>query len=270
MNHMRISGTFQLLSHLVHSEGTVSNVSKFRTSPVLFRDQIEEVPALSGNSIRGLLRRHSAAHLCNALGIKGQELPARLYYCLFSGGSLQKGVSQTGRDTGFFAQLRNMIPHLSLFGAAVAQEIMPGKLVVDWAYPICQETTSITGVESHVVAADLLESIRYTRLDDLEDKAEDTAAQQMIYEVEALIPGTILAHSFVLTHASDMERGAFYAVLNSLIGHPYLGGMSGKGHGRFSTSYTVDDECLQGYQQHLEEHREEIREYLLGSLGVVA
>lgn len=270
MSYERIAGTFTLLSPLVHSEGVVSNVAKFRTLPLRVENNIEEVPALSGNSIRGLLRRNSAAYLCERLGIQSQELSARLYYCLFSGGSLQKGVSQSGRDTKFFATLRSVVPHLSLFGAAVAQEIMPGKLIVDWAYPVCRETNVITGITSEIPACDLLDAIRYTRLDDLEDKAEDTATQQMIYEVESLISGTVLCHSFTLNHATPLERGAFHAALHRLLSRPYLGGMSGKGHGKMTSTYVIDVPAMDMYREFLEDNLEAIKQYLLETLGVAA
>jgi len=272
----RITGQFRLLSHLVHSEGAVGTVAKFRTISVLQPNgEIVDVPAVSGNSIRGLLRRLSAAYLCEALELQPQSLSPRLYYALFAGGSLQKGVQQTGRDTQMFATLRATVPHLSLFGAAIAQEIMPGKLIVDWAYPICQETQAITGIESDIPAADLLEPIRYSRKDDLEDKPEelqskDATKQQMLFEVEALIPGTVLAHACVLRGCTLLERGCFFAALSRLLENPYLGGQSGRGHGRFETTYEVDQEAKALYDRFLQEEGAKIREYLVGYLNGVA
>src|SRR5690606_40745463 len=113
---------------------------------------VEELPVISGNSLRGRLRDLGMAYFCRALGF-GREtvnpetgevtgvpgLPLPAFYLLFSGGSLSSGEGAKALDLRAVQRLQALIPLLGVFGGAVGNHSQAGKLIVDKAYPICAE-----------------------------------------------------------------------------------------------------------------------------------
>jgi len=138
---------------------------------------IEEVPVISGNAIRGVLRDRGMLHMLKVLGygvdeqtgeVRGLSLPA--FYFLFSGGALTKGGGNAGLDVDEARKWRSLIPLVALFGGAMGGQIMPGKLKCGKAIPICTETIHLiperfsTGSEQSIW--DMCQEEAYTRRDD--------------------------------------------------------------------------------------------------------
>lgn len=236
---------------------------------------IEEVPVISGNGLRGLLRDLGMYHMCRALGygvneetgeVRGLSLPA--YYFLFSGGTL---TQESGRalDIWRARELRRLIPLVGLFGGAVGNMILPGKIKVDKMVPICRETAHLLPEEYRTgnLASiwDYTQEEMYTRKDDernehlrtliapqaramLEDAAsaaggrpanapeEDATGtkQQMMYYVETLAAGTPFAWSVVLNDVTDTELEAFAATLSQFSRSPYIGAKGAVGLGKIA------------------------------------
>lgn len=268
-------GVMTALTSISHIGESYGINSRLRREKVVQPDgSVEEIPVISGNSLRGILRDRGMLQMLRALGygvdeesgeVRGLSLPA--FHFLFSGGSLTK--SGRGLDIDKARQWRELIPLVSIFGGAMGNEIMPGKVKIGKAIPICAETAHI--VPERFVNGGAPESVwsmcqeeAYTRRDDqksqhlrqliqpeavalLEASEEDkqkrlgTASdvvektgetQQMRYYVETIAAGTHLFWDITLDDVTDLEFEAFAATLAEFGRLPYIGGKSGVGHGK--------------------------------------
>ncbi|MES2222093.1 MAG: hypothetical protein V4587_14145, partial [Acidobacteriota bacterium] len=96
------------VSSISHNGGQSFGISsKFRREKFVQPDRtVEEVPVLSGNGLRGMLRDRGMAHMCRALGYgeDGQGLSLPAFHFLFSGGAL----TDIGGKTINIAEARRM------------------------------------------------------------------------------------------------------------------------------------------------------------------
>ena len=258
---MKTSGIITLLSPLSHTEQNDGTYSIFRRMTIFLDGQEHRVPILSGNSIRGLLRRVLMADLIKSLDLTISDIGDDTYYTLFVGGRLKKAKkAKTGGIQP--SQAREIIPALSILGSVVGQRIMPGKIICGMGIPITKETTEMTGLESDISIYSLTEEIPYSRRDDLEEKQEKAPDKaQMQYHVEVMKPGTRLSHFFALSSVSDLEMAAFWRGVRLLAETGHLGGMKSKGHGRFEWSYKPESEAA--YAKHLEKNSDKIKELIM-------
>lgn len=265
------------ISHIGNAYGVNA---RLRREKVIQPDgSVEEVPVISGNSIRGILRDRGMLHMLRTLGygvdettgqVQGLSLAA--FYFLFSGGALTKDAGR-GIDVDEARRWRNAIPLVALFGGAMGNQIMPGKVKVGKAIPICQETIHliperfVTGKEQSVW--DMCQEEAYTRRDDEknehlrqlispevrmlleagaaqkrakagtdEDVAGETGQhQQMRYYVETLAAGTRLFWDMTLDDATDLEFDALCVTLAEFSRFPFIGGKSGVGHGKVAIHF---------------------------------
>jgi len=277
---IEFSGIVTALSSIFHGGGQSFGInSTLRREKFVQPDgSVEEVPVISGNGIRGLLRDLGMAHMCRALGYgetgkdgrpNGLSLPA--FYFLFSGGSLTK-VSGRGLDIDRARELRELIPLVGIFGGAMGNQIMPGKLKVDKMVPICKETAHLLPEaavpESPESIWEYLQEEMYTRKDDEKDEnkrmlidsgvrtlleaearekrsklmkpaiQENTGQnQQMMYYVETLAAGTKFYWSVVLDDVTDVEFDAFATCLVAFSQQPYIGAKSNVGLGKVAVSF---------------------------------
>ncbi len=275
-------GVVTALSSISHIGNTVGVNAKLRRERVVQPDgSVEEIPYISGNSVRGLLRDRGMLHMLRSLGYGINEetgdvygLPLAAFYFLFSGGALTK-TGGSALDVDEARRWRELIPLVSVFGGAMGNQIMPGRLKVDKMIPICQETAHllperfVTGQERSVW--DFCQSEAYTRKDDEKDErlryliesgerqqlellaAETRAAkrsnadldvvaetgqkQQMRYYVETLAAGTQFFWSLALDDVSPLELDAFWTTLVEFSRKPYIGGKSSIGLGKVSIQF---------------------------------
>lgn len=265
------------LSSIHHGGGSSIGINaKLRRERFVQPDgEVEEVPVISGNGIRGLLRDRGMYHMCRSLGygvdeetgsVHGLSLPA--FYFLFSGGTLtQEAGKALSIDRA--RELRRMIPLVGLFGGAVGNMIMPGKIKIDKMIPICRETMHLLPEAYHLALAgsiwDYTQEEMYTRKDDERNEnlrgliasgpralleaeaatkralpanapteAPTGAKQQMMYYVETLAAGTQFAWSVILQDVTDTELEAFAVALAEFSRAPYIGAKSNVGLGRIA------------------------------------
>lgn len=289
------SGVVTALSSVFHGGGQSIGVNaKLRREKFVQPDgTVEDVPVISGNGLRGLLRDRGMFHMCRALGYGVNEdtgevrgLPLSAFYFLFSGGALAKGGgANSGIDIDRARELRALIPLVGVFGGAMGNQIMPGKLKVDKMIPICAETRHLLPApwtDSPVPSIwEYLQEEMYTRKDDekhehlrvlidagqrllLESAAsakrnaavqpvvqDDTGQkQQMMYYVETFAAGTPFYWSLVLDDATDVEFDAFATALGEFARMPFIGAKSNVGLGRvqvrFDRWHTVDARVATG------------------------
>lgn len=279
MKSYEFRGIMTALSSIAHSGGMSFGINtKLRREKFVQPDgSIEDVPVLSGNGLRGLLRDVGMLHMCKKIGygvnnddgeILGLSLQA--FYFLFSGGALTSDGSGA-IDIKTARELREMIPLVGLFGGAVGNQIMPGKLKIGKAIPICSETVHLLPdncVNGGVVNSiwDYLQEEMYTRKDDEKDEHKrhliestplkqleqgkidldeaekkiftpDAPKQQMMYYVETLSPGTRFYWDIILDDVTDVEFEAFITTLLEFSKRPFVGGKSNVGMGKVKINF---------------------------------
>lgn len=171
-------GRLTALSSISHNGGGSFGInSKLRREKFVQPDgSVEEIPVISGNGMRGMLRDRGMLHMCKQLGYGVDEqsgevhgLSLGAFYFLFSGGALTSTGSR-GIDIDEARRVRSLIPLVGMFGGALGNAILPGKCKIGKAIPICQETTHLLP-ESFQGGAppsiwEYLQEEMYTRKDD--------------------------------------------------------------------------------------------------------
>jgi len=273
-------GTMTALTSISHIGDTYGVNARLRREKFVQPDgAVEEIPTISGNALRGILRDRGMLHMVRALGygvneetgeVDGLSLPA--FYFLFSGGALTK-IQGRGIDIDEARRWRELIPLVAIFGGAMGNQIMPGKVRIGKAIPICAETAHLLParfVEGEMQSVwDMVQEEAYTRRDDEknenlrmllapeyrlleEGKAREKRArqaagddaetetgqhQQMRYYVETLAAGTVFYWDIALDDVTDLEYEAFMVTLAEFGRAPYIGGKSGVGHGKVAIRF---------------------------------
>lgn len=262
---IRIEGLATATSPLVHGgehEGGTTTV--FRREKVVQPDgTVENIPIISGNSIRGQLRDECAEFCLQSAGIEFIE-DVRVFHLLFSGGALTRGSDERFIDITLERRVRELLPVLSVFGGSVGNRVLGGRLLVDAWVPLCKEALPRLDERYYEEASkismwDLMDRLSFTRRDDAKSRhiqdwlspaaraiydekyearmeadeaAERGMSQQMRYTYEALASGTRLQAGFTLLAVDEIEYGAFIAALALFAARPRIGGRSATGLGQ--------------------------------------
>lgn len=269
MTTLRIEGAATLLSSLSHGGEHAGTTGYLRREKIVQPDgAVEQIPVVSGNSLRGILRDYAAEAFWSALG--RPELPAPVFHLLWSGGSLAKAGAGHVLGARQLQRVRGLVPLVSLFGGSGAGKIIEGKLRVGKLVPICAETVHITpeGLRDDEPRSvwECLQVEEFTRRDDakrdrlhgaieglaprrLESgeagrlmtvephapavEESDAPAQQMRYGVETIAAGTRLHWWVTLHDATAVEMALFaVAVEQWSADGAAIGGRAATGHGR--------------------------------------
>lgn len=280
MNTIIFEGKVTALSSISHIGETRGINSMLRREKMVMADgSVEEIPVISGNGMRGLLRDRGMYHLCRSLSygvnedtgeVAGLSLPA--FYFLFSGGSLTKEGGKAW-DIDAARKMRNINPLVSIFGGALGNMIMPGKIKIGKLIPLCEETRHLLPerfTNGHGSIWSMLQQEPYVRKDDEKDeglrqliapearalleakntekrlkreKKEDDIDteigkhQQMRYYVETFAAGTEFFWDICLDDVTEIEKEAFMTCLVEFARKPYIGGKSGIGHGKVNVKF---------------------------------
>lgn len=233
------------LSSVSHNGGETNGiVTQLRREKFVNNNKVVNVPLISGNSTRGKMRDLSAIDILTKLesGVKIQ-VDLDSHNLLFSGGSLES-TGAKHLDLEKVRKMRKGIPIVSVFGCSIGNIILPGKVQIGKMYPICKELDSFIpdefkqGKELKSIW-DLCQTEMYNRTDDaknehyrdfLTDEAKDAdkIKSQMKYHIETIIAGTEFYWKICLVDTSDMETGAFLAILNKFATTPYILGGNGR------------------------------------------
>jgi len=228
------------------------------------------IPCVSGNALRGKLRRLVMRDLLERVRLSRETLPSpgwdRLYAALANGGHLEG--SETRVDPEERRQLRADLPPLSLFGAALYSYLLPGHVNVGILWPRCRETLA-AGVVSEAPgldAEDLVDEVSHVRhVDRDEQSPELSGVTPMPATWETLATGTVL-ESYVdfAPHATAVERGCFIHGLELLT---HLGGKASVGWGRVTLEHDGDEEEHALYREWLGSTTDGALRSLCGAMG---
>lgn len=263
------TGTITATSSIAHGGETRGTITLLRRELIITPDgKPTHVPIISGNGFRGILRRVGEELLRETLGYAGQ-LALPVAHALRSGGSLAK-TSREPLSGRRLATLRELVPHIGVFGAAGGGRIVDGCLYVGKVVPILAETShlitptptgalpafSATQIETYVrqddtnshAAADLyathvvpVDANGEPKLEDL-PVPPDPMSQLMMFRVETFPAGTRFSTWLQLHHATDLEAAFFTDVLDTYAAHARLGGRAAIGHGRVALHLTSDND----------------------------
>lgn len=232
------------------SDDRLGNESILRRMTFLVNGKPMEIPMISGNSIRGILRRKIMQDMLTAVQYvpESQTKYTKLHHMLFSGGVLETvNESEQGYiDLVMKHNIRNTLPPISVFGTAIRNQMIESKLAVSFAIPICRELRDylpehiLSMPETNLSINSMLTEDFITRRDDLRNNRDkDDQAIQMIVHYEVFVPGTIFYHKFVLRDANDIETAVLGRAIELWKSEPFLGARSAQGYGNVVLKYPV-------------------------------
>lgn len=250
------TGTLTAQSSIVHGGQTRGTCTLLRRELICTpAGQLVHVPIISGNTLRGRLRRVGEELLRDVLGYEGLLKPAAAH-ALRGGGSLAKTGAEplTG---GRLQTLRALVPQIGVFGAAGGGTIIGGALDVGKVLPAVAETSHITGVATDRSAFTATQLESYTRQSDTDAhdfsdvlqvdatarlKIDETGEPelvndpggQMLFHIETFPAGTVFTTWLRLRRPSPLEAAFFREVLDHYRTEGRLGGRVAIGHGRVS------------------------------------
>ena len=245
---MILTATMQLIAPLHHSEfgGHKSNIVGHRKAPVVMPEGVEHVPIVSGNALRGQMRRIVMRDLLDQCGMQvGAPGYDRIYAAVANGGTL------TGSDNNVnptaIRTMREVCPPLSVFGAALYTHMLAGRMSVGICWPVCDVTLSKGLVaERHRLngqnglnASYLEWETSYVRLPEKErQNTEATKVEPMPYTIEIVPPGVVLESEILF--AGDTTPIEMSCAAWALDRVESLGGKDGIGMGRLTMSHNGD------------------------------
>ena len=257
------NGTLTAMSSIAHGGETRGTITLLRRELVVMPGgELKYVPIVSGNTMRGRLRRLGEELLREAVGYEGQLHPAAAH-ALRGGGSLAKS-SREPLSGSRLKNLRDLVPQIGVFGAAGGGAIINGALDVGKVVPQVSETRHITGVDTDRSAFTATQLERYTRQDDtdghdfagvavlgdagIELHFDDQGrpdpvlrgSNQMLFHLETFPAGTVFSTWLRLRRPSPLEAAFFVDVLQAFVDEGRLGGRVGIGHGMVRTVVAAD------------------------------
>lgn len=268
-------GTIKALSPLHHGgNGDYGTTKLILANPTVVKNpltgerEIDNIPTIHGNAIRGKLRRLMMQEYLDLLDYQLDSM--KVYHFLFTGGMLE---ALDSKDKGIIdlkikQRLRELIPPISLVGSALGNQMVQGKLKVGLGNLVCKETADYISDEydTSFGAYNLKASDFGTRLDDLkeskkstDDSKEKEQSTQMLYEFETVVRGAMFTHEFVLEDANPVEKACFVNAINLLKERPYLGGKGATGYGKMQFNYAgLDGLTDTDYIDYVSEHKDEM------------
>jgi len=272
----RIEGTLTALSPVFHggNEKTGSTVLLNRLKFIV-DDKPIDVPIISGNGVRGRLRRLLTRDFLEKVGYQmdlSQKSYQKLYHTLFAGGVLTSAEEESASgtiDLSLKSKLIKYVLPLRMFGASYSNQMIEGRILVGHMLPICKELKEYTGIDSDISFYQLITRAFQTRRDELrsgprEDEEDETV--QMIIDYECFAPGTKFHHEFILTTSTESEAldlSTLYRAIELWKQAPTIGGKSSVGFGKLKIEYKwPKDTSDKPYLEFIEKNKDEISKVL--------
>lgn len=228
------------VSHGGDSLGTVRYLRRERV--LLPSGELEDVPVLSGNMLRGVMRRLAADAWWEAVG--RPRLPVGVVHAIWNGGSLAVSGAKT-LTFDELVRLQDMCPVVGLFGSAGSGRIINGCVTVGKGIPLCEETAHLLPAD-HVDRAvpsmwDLTQIEYYSRHPGgpvAKDAGEAAHADGLMrFGVETFVAGSQFSWTVTVSHPSEVERSLLGEVLAGFEVGVTVGGRGAAGLGRVHATW---------------------------------
>lgn len=230
-NVWRWDARLTALSSVMHAGESLGTVRYLRRERFLLPDgSVEDIPVLSGNMLRGILRRLAADLWWDAMG--RPKMSMALGHAIWSGGALAKSTTDP-LSTVRLQQVRAACPVVGLFGAAGGGRIVEGAVQVRKALPLCSELLFVTGVESPTSIWDMTQIEYLSKAPSMPRRAmaDPQDASPMRYGVESFLAGSSFTWGCSVSWASDAELSLWRDTLEMFVQRGQVGGMSAAGFG---------------------------------------
>jgi len=273
----RIEGILTALSPVFQggNEKTGSTVLLNRLKFVV-GDKPTDVPIISGNSMRGRMRRFITRDFLEKVGYTmdlSQKSYQKLYHTLFAGGVLTSAEEESASgtiDLSLKSKLIKYVLPLRLFGASYSNQMIEGRALVGHMLPICRELKEYTGIDSDISFYQLITRAFQTRRDELRTSSkkddEDDETVQMIIDYECFAPGTKFVHEIILTTTTESETidlSTLYMTIELWKQAPTIGGKSSVGFGKLKIEYKWPKDVSDGpYLDFIDKNKGEISKAL--------
>ena len=231
----------------VHQAGSNSqaNLKSLNTQKWLIDGNVRDIPFISGNSIRGYLRRLLMRDFLSQVGYDINRDTAggkKLYHALYAGGVLEKAENiAEPLDLVKKARIYDLLPPAKLFGFAFGSQMIESTLKVCHMLPVCTELRDFLPEDADPKRSvfDLVSTQYGTRHDDLRGLT-DGESNQMIYNHESFVAGTSFYHEFRVEDAEPLDLATMARAIALWKEKPYIGGRSGSGSGDIKIKYDLD------------------------------
>jgi len=233
------------IAHGSMDGGDIGNAVAVRRLAVVGLPGMPRVPVISGNSVRGQLRRILMRDLLDLCGLSRETVAPRawdrIYASLVNGGHLS-GKGDTRVDPQAIRELREALPALSLLGCAMYSHMIEGRMYSGWLWPVCSETLAAGLVSPRegvpvVAAEDLV--IETSLVRHIEREQHDPAVSEvtpMPVTMEAIGPGAVL-QAKLDCRGTPLEASCLAWGLSRI---SVLGGKSGAGMGTVRVEHDGD------------------------------
>jgi CRISPR/Cas system CSM-associated protein Csm3 (group 7 of RAMP superfamily) len=231
-----------------------------------------DVPIISGNQVRGRLRRLLTRDFLDLVGFKmdlSQKKDQKLYHTLFAGGVLTEVEEEESGtiDLALKSRIVQYVLPVRLLGCSYANQMVEGRLIVSHMLPVCRELRDFTAVDSDVSFYQLIAHAFQTRRDELRlERPKEEQAVQMMVEYECFAPGTVFHHEFVLETTSEgleLDLSTLYRAVQLWRAEPFIGGKSAVGFGKLRLEYEFPQGASEKpYLEFVERNRDRIVEAL--------
>jgi len=217
-----VRGTLTALSPLVHAGNLKSGSTILLNRETwIVDDETMDIPFVSGNAVRGYLRRLAMSDMIERTGynidvndVKGRKL----YHALFTGGMLEQ-VGEKDRGVMNLEMKKlvyDTIPLARIFGWAHGNQMIESVLKCSRMLPICLELKDYLpdDINPKLSVGNLISEGFQTRRDDLRgERGKDEGATQMLIDYESFAAGTKFHHEFRLEDPTEMDRDALAHII---------------------------------------------------------
>jgi hypothetical protein len=250
MNNYKLDGVITALSQITQTGDQKTGASTMLpVKDVWDKTDTVQVPYISGNSVRGRLRRLIMSDLCDLVGYTFAN--EHVWHAFFGGGQLQAVGPSGVVDVGMRKEITRLIPPVALWGFSLGNQVLESKLVVFDMDVLCDEMRPYVPDKYKNLCTSsfnqCVSNVMFTRRDDKQSgrvKDDDDPAIQMKVEVQVLVTGTRFYHGFIVRRdPSPIEVSCLHRAIVLWRDIPNIGGKSGSGFGRLDLAYegTIDD-----------------------------
>lgn len=234
---LKWEGTATALSSVTHGEQNLGTGNYMRREKFFLPSgEIEEIPLISGNALRGSMRNHAANKYWQFLD--KPHLNVSVSHALYSGGTISKATNAEPVSGIKLREIREACPPISIFGAAGGGRIIDGILSVGKMIPIVKETQHLIPsqyLSEHIPSYwDVLQLEEYSRF----SPQNSDYSLNMRYGIESFISGTKFYSWLTLDYPSDQDYSFFTEIVEALEEAIIpIGGQKNKGFGQMKFAF---------------------------------